>query len=92
MNGGSGAHSMDSLSESGGAPGVNLVAIGGPLASSSTSGSGGGYGSYGSVSCFALPSRARLPALDTNSHPWPALRNEKPAQTTVLGLRCGLLP
>lgn len=52
MTGGSGAHWMNSLTESGCAPGVNLIEMGGPMASSTTVGSGGGYGGF---YCFALP-------------------------------------
>jgi len=37
---------MSSLTESGCAPGVNLVEMGGPQASSNTVGSGGGYGGF----------------------------------------------
>lgn len=51
MGGGSGAHWMNSLTESGCAPGVNLIEMGGPMASSNTVGSGGGYGGF---YCFAL--------------------------------------
>lgn len=42
---------MSSLTESGCAPGVNLIEMGGPMASSNTVGSGGGYGGF---YCFAL--------------------------------------
>jgi hypothetical protein len=50
--GGGGADNwMSSLTESGCAPGVNLVEMGGPMASSNTVGSGGGYGGF---YCFAL--------------------------------------
>jgi hypothetical protein len=42
---------MSSLDESGCAPGVNLVETGGPDPSSSTVGSGGGYGA---IYCFSL--------------------------------------
>lgn len=42
---------MDSLTESGCAPGVNLVEMGGPQPNSNTVGSGGGYGGF---YCFAL--------------------------------------
>ncbi|HEY4059460.1 MAG TPA: hypothetical protein VGM39_22735 [Kofleriaceae bacterium] len=42
---------MSSLTESGCAPGVNLVEMGGPMASSNTVGSGGGYGGF---YCFAI--------------------------------------
>ncbi len=53
--GGGGGGSMDSwmssLTESGCAPGVNLVEMGGPMSSSNTVGSGGGYGGF---FCFAL--------------------------------------
>lgn len=42
---------MSSLDESGCAPGVNLVEMGGPIASSNTVGSGGGYGG---IYCFSL--------------------------------------
>ena len=42
---------MSSLDESGCAPGVNLIEMGGPMASSNTVGSGGGYGG---IYCFAL--------------------------------------
>jgi hypothetical protein len=48
---GSGAHWMSSLLESGCAPGVNLIEMGGPLPGSTTVGSGGGYGGF---YCFAL--------------------------------------
>ncbi len=48
---GSGAHWMDSLTESGCAPGVNLIEMGGPLAGAVTVGSGGGYGGF---YCFSL--------------------------------------
>ena len=41
---------MSSLTESGCAPGVNLVEMGGPQANSNTVGSGGGYGGF---YCFA---------------------------------------
>lgn len=44
-------HWMSSLTESGCAPGVNLVEMGGPIPSSNTVGSGGGYGGF---YCFAL--------------------------------------
>jgi hypothetical protein len=37
---------MSSLTESGCAPGVNLVEMGGPQQSSTTVGSGGGYGGF----------------------------------------------
>jgi len=53
--GGSGGGSMNnwmsSLTESGCAPGVNLIEMGGPLPGSVTVGSGGGYGGF---YCFAL--------------------------------------
>lgn len=49
--GNSGAHWMNSLTESGCAPGVNLIEMGPPMASSNTVGSGGGYGGF---YCFAL--------------------------------------
>jgi hypothetical protein len=49
--GGSGDNWMSSLTESGCAPGVNLAEQGGPMASSNTVGSGGGYGGF---YCFAL--------------------------------------
>jgi hypothetical protein len=42
---------MSSLDESGCAPGVNLIEMGGPQQSSNTVGSGGGYGGF---YCFAL--------------------------------------
>jgi hypothetical protein len=42
---------MSSLTESGCAPGVNLIEMGGPMPSSNTVGSGGGYGGF---YCFAL--------------------------------------
>jgi hypothetical protein len=42
---------MSSLDESGCAPGVNLVEMGGPIESSNTVGSGGGYGG---IYCFSL--------------------------------------
>ncbi len=45
------ANWMSSLDESGCAPGVNLVEMGGPLPGSNTVGSGGGYGGF---YCFAL--------------------------------------
>lgn len=48
---GSGAHWMSSLDESGCAPGVNIVEMGGPDPNSNTVGSGGGYGG---IYCFAL--------------------------------------
>jgi hypothetical protein len=48
---GSGAHWMDSLTESGCAPGVNLIEMGGPLPGAVTVGSGGGYGGF---YCFSL--------------------------------------
>ncbi|HND10998.1 MAG TPA: hypothetical protein PLY80_11205 [Pseudomonadota bacterium] len=48
---GSGVNWMNSLTESGCAPGVNLVEMGGPMPSSNTVGSGGGYGGF---YCFAL--------------------------------------
>ena len=51
MGGTSGAHWMNSLTESGCAPGVNLIEMGGPMASSNTVGSGGGYGGF---YCFAI--------------------------------------
>jgi hypothetical protein len=44
-------HWMSSLTESGCAPGVNLIETGGPDPSESTVGSGGGYGGF---YCFAL--------------------------------------
>jgi hypothetical protein len=44
-------HWMSSLTESGCAPGVNLVEMGGPIATSNTVGSGGGYGGF---YCFSL--------------------------------------
>ncbi len=49
--GGSGANWMSSLTESGCAPGVNLVEQGGPKANEATVGSGGGYGGF---YCFSL--------------------------------------
>jgi hypothetical protein len=49
--GGSGANWMSSLDESGCAPGVNLVEMGGPLKDANTVGSGGGYGGF---YCFSL--------------------------------------
>lgn len=49
--GGGGENWMSALTESGCAPGVNLVEMGGPMASSNTVGSGGGYGGF---YCFAL--------------------------------------
>lgn len=48
---GGGESWMSTLTESGCAPGVNLVEQGGPMASSNTVGSGGGYGGF---YCFAL--------------------------------------
>lgn len=48
---GSGINWMNSLTESGCAPGVNLVEMGGPMPGSTTVGSGGGYGGF---YCFAL--------------------------------------
>lgn len=42
---------MNSLTESGCAPGVNLIEMGGPMSSSNTVGSGGGYGGF---YCFSL--------------------------------------
>jgi hypothetical protein len=42
---------MSALDESGCAPGVNLVDMGGPIKGSTTVGSGGGYGG---IYCFAL--------------------------------------
>jgi hypothetical protein len=42
---------MSSLDESGCAPGVNLIEMGPPMASSNTVGSGGGYGGF---YCFSL--------------------------------------
>ena len=48
---GSMANWMSSLNESGCAPGVNLIEMGGPLPGSVTVGSGGGYGGF---YCFAL--------------------------------------
>ncbi|NOU30051.1 MAG: hypothetical protein HOO96_19275 [Polyangiaceae bacterium] len=48
---GSGANWMSSLTESGCAPGVNLVEQGGPKANEATVGSGGGYGGF---YCFSL--------------------------------------
>ena len=42
---------MSSLTESGCAPGINLVETGGPDPSDNTVGSGGGYGGF---YCFAL--------------------------------------
>ena len=48
---GSGVNWMNSLTESGCAPGVNLVEMGGPMPSSNTVGSGGGYGGF---YCFVL--------------------------------------
>ncbi len=44
-------HWMSSLDESGCAPGVNLIEMGGPQVTSNTVGSGGGYGGF---YCFAL--------------------------------------
>lgn len=44
-------HWISSLDEAGCAPGVNLVEMGGPIASVPTVGSGGGYGGF---HCFAL--------------------------------------
>lgn len=44
-------HWMSSLTESGCAPGVNLIEQGPPMATSNTVGSGGGYGGF---YCFAL--------------------------------------
>lgn len=49
--GGSGDNWMSSLTESGCAPGVNLVETGGPRANEVTVGSGGGYGGF---YCFSL--------------------------------------
>ncbi len=49
--GGSGSNWMSVLDESGCAPGINLVDMGGPLKASNTVGSGGGYGG---IDCFAL--------------------------------------
>lgn len=49
--GNSGAHWMNALTESGCAPGVNLIETGPPMANSNTVGSGGGYGGF---YCFAL--------------------------------------
>ena len=46
----SGMNWMDALTESGCAPGVNLVEMGGPMPNSNTVGSGGGYGGF---YCFA---------------------------------------
>jgi hypothetical protein len=51
VGGGSGANWMSALDESGCAPGVNLVEMGGPLKNSNTVGSGGGYGGF---YCFSL--------------------------------------
>jgi len=48
---GSGVNWMSALIESGCAPGVNLIEMGGPLPGSNTVGSGGGYGGF---YCFAL--------------------------------------
>ncbi|MDI1451609.1 hypothetical protein [Polyangium sp. 6x1] len=48
---GSMANWMSSLTESGCAPGVNLIEMGGPLPGSVTVGSGGGYGGF---YCFSL--------------------------------------
>ena len=45
------ANWISALTESGCAPGVNLIEMGGPIASSNTVGSGGGYGG---IYCFAL--------------------------------------
>lgn len=44
-------HWMSSLTESGCAPGVNLIEMGAPMSDSNTVGSGGGYGGF---YCFAL--------------------------------------
>jgi len=49
--GGSGANWISALDESGCAPGVSLVEMGGPLPTSNTVGSGGGYGAF---YCFSL--------------------------------------
>jgi Collagen triple helix repeat (20 copies) len=46
-----GANWMSALDESGCAPGINLVDMGGPMMGSNTVGSGGGYGG---IYCFAL--------------------------------------
>ncbi len=51
MGDGSAANWMSSLDESGCAPGVNLIEMGGPQMGSNTVGSGGGYGG---IYCFAL--------------------------------------
>lgn len=48
---GSGVNWMSALIESGCAPGVNLIEMGGPMPGSNTVGSGGGYGGF---YCFAL--------------------------------------
>ena len=48
---GSGVNWMDALTESGCAPGINLIEMGGPLPGANTVGSGGGYGGF---YCFAL--------------------------------------
>ena len=48
---GSGVNWMSALTESGCAPGVNLVEMGGPMPNSNTVGSGGGYGGF---YCFSL--------------------------------------
>jgi hypothetical protein len=54
-SGGGGGSSIDSwmssLTESGCAPGVNLIEMGGPMPTSNTVGSGGGYGGF---YCFSL--------------------------------------
>jgi hypothetical protein len=50
-DGGSIDHWMSSLTESGCAPGVNLIEMGAPMSDSNTVGSGGGYGGF---YCFAL--------------------------------------
>lgn len=49
--GGSGANWMSSLDESGCAPGINLIEMGGPIPGEVTVGSGGGYGGF---FCFSL--------------------------------------
>jgi hypothetical protein len=48
---GSGINWMDALTESGCAPGINLIEMGGPLPGANTVGSGGGYGGF---YCFAM--------------------------------------
>ena len=48
---GSGVNWMSALVESGCAPGVNLIEMGGPMQGSNTVGSGGGYGGF---YCFAM--------------------------------------